>query len=197
MNARPIAYWATTSILAFLLLSGGFGELTHQWGTIETVQILGYPLYFLTIIGACKVAGALALIVPRFPRLKEWAYAGVVFNMTGAAASHAFSNDYGVYAFHLIAPLLIAALGLASWALLPLTASSGSGERTRSGSGEHYVSGSEEPAHGNVSGSGEHYGAGSGEPAAPRRQSLLRSFLAARSFPRRPPAYVLPPSRPD
>jgi len=51
MNTRVIAYWVTTGTLAFALLSGGVGELTHQWGTLETVSILGYPVYFLTLLG--------------------------------------------------------------------------------------------------------------------------------------------------
>jgi uncharacterized membrane protein YphA (DoxX/SURF4 family) len=119
MNAKGIAYWTTTAILAFVLFSGGVEEMTQQWGTLETVTILGYPAYFLTIIGAWKVVGAIALLVPDFPRLKEWAYAGVVFNMTGAAASHAFVGDYGPYAFHIIVTLGFAILALASRALLP------------------------------------------------------------------------------
>jgi uncharacterized membrane protein YphA (DoxX/SURF4 family) len=119
MKTTVIAYWATTALLVFFMLSGAAGELTHQWGTLETVTILGYPTYLLTIIGFWKVLGSIALLVPRFPRLKEWAYAGIFFNMTGAAASHAFSGDYGVYAYHVIATLAIAVLAVASWSLLP------------------------------------------------------------------------------
>jgi hypothetical protein len=51
MNGRTIAYWTTTSVLVFAMLSGGIGELGQQWGTLETVSILGYPPYFLTILG--------------------------------------------------------------------------------------------------------------------------------------------------
>jgi hypothetical protein len=57
---------------------------------------LGYPLYFVTILGFWKVLGAMALLAPRFPRLKEWAYAGTFFEMTGAAASHAMSGNAAV-----------------------------------------------------------------------------------------------------
>ncbi|MCX6048747.1 MAG: DoxX family protein [Chloroflexi bacterium] len=117
MQTKKIGYWVTTILLAFVLLSGGVGELTHSWGTLETVTILGYPVYFLTIIGLWKVLGAIVILMPRFPRLKEWAYAGIVFNMTSAAASHALAGDYGVYAFHLIVPLSFALLAIASWAL--------------------------------------------------------------------------------
>jgi uncharacterized membrane protein YphA (DoxX/SURF4 family) len=66
-----------------------------------------------------KIAGAIALLVPRFPRLKEWAYAGIFFNMTGAFLSHAAVGDYGTYAYHLAATGSIVLLAVASWALRP------------------------------------------------------------------------------
>jgi uncharacterized membrane protein YphA (DoxX/SURF4 family) len=119
MNAKHIGYWATTIFLVFVLSSGAVGELTQQWGTMETVTILGYPVYFLTIIGLWKLAGAAVLLVPRFPRLKEWAYAGIVFNLTGAFASHAAVGDYGVYAYHLITTGSFALLAIVSWKLRP------------------------------------------------------------------------------
>jgi hypothetical protein len=118
-NLKMIAYWTTTAIVAFVMLSGAVGELTHSWGTLETVTILGYPVYVLTIIGVWKVLGGIALLVPGVPRLKEWAYAGMFFNMTGALASHAFVGDYGAHAYHLAVPLAITLLVVASWALRP------------------------------------------------------------------------------
>lgn len=118
-TAKVIGYWVATAILVFVLVSGAVGELTHSWGTLETVTILGYPLYVLTIIGVWKVAGAVALLVPGFPRLKEWAYAGIFFNMTGAAVSHAAVGDYGAYGYHLLVPLTFAGLAVVSWALRP------------------------------------------------------------------------------
>jgi len=119
IKTKVICYWAATAILAFAVLTGGAAQLVHTSGTTETVQVLGYPTYFLTILGLWKVLGATALLVPRFPRLKEWAYAGIFFELTGAAASHALSGDYGDYAHHLIAPLVLASLAVASWALRP------------------------------------------------------------------------------
>ncbi len=114
---KIIGYWASTAILVFVLLSGGLGELMHLWGTVEgTVNLLGYPLYFLTIIGIWKVLGGIALLIPRFPLLKEWAYAGIFFNMTGAVASNAACGNYG---HHLIVPLIIAGIAVASRALRP------------------------------------------------------------------------------
>jgi hypothetical protein len=89
-------------------------------GTVDGfVHILHYPLYFLTILGFWKVAGAIAILVPRFPRLKEWAYAGIFFDLTGASASTIGVGIYGAYGFHVIAPLVIAGLTVASWALRP------------------------------------------------------------------------------
>ena len=116
MKTKVIAYWATTAIVAFALLSGGAAELAHRRETVEGMVHLGYPLYFIMIIGFWKVLGGIALFAPRFPRLKEWAYAGTFLNMTGAVASHA---AYGDSVSHLIAPGLFAVLAVASWALRP------------------------------------------------------------------------------
>jgi uncharacterized membrane protein YphA (DoxX/SURF4 family) len=118
-RGRVITYWVTTALLAFVVGSGGIGDITNQWGTLETVEILGYPVYFLTIIGVWKVLGAIAILVPSLPRIKEWAYAGIFFEMTGAAASHAFVGDYGAYVYHIFTTLGFAALALVSWALRP------------------------------------------------------------------------------
>ena len=81
-------------------------------------QLLGYPLYFFRILGFWKILGAIAILVPRFPRLKEWAYAGIFFDLTGAAATWAAVGGPGE-AFHIIAPLIIAGFTVASWALRP------------------------------------------------------------------------------
>jgi uncharacterized membrane protein YphA (DoxX/SURF4 family) len=118
-RGRVITYWVTTALLAFVVGSGGIGDITNQWGTLETVDILGYPVYFLTIIGIWKVLGAIAILLPGLPRIKEWAYAGIFFEMTGAAASHAFVGDYGAFAYHIFTTVGFAALALLSWALRP------------------------------------------------------------------------------
>lgn len=119
MKAKIIAYWITTILVAFFM-SGGVAQIlqfrAHPHGIVPE---LGYPMYFFLILGVWKVLGAIAILVPRFPRLKEWAYAGIFFDLTGAAASCAAVGGYGVYAFHVIAPLIIAGLTVASWALRP------------------------------------------------------------------------------
>jgi uncharacterized membrane protein YphA (DoxX/SURF4 family) len=116
MSARVIGYWVTTGLLVFAVLSGGVAELARVPGNIEGILALGYPLYFVTIIGFWKVLGSIALLVPRFPRLKEWAYAGIFFNMTGAAVSHLVVGDE---VWHAIVTSSLAVLTLASWALRP------------------------------------------------------------------------------
>jgi hypothetical protein len=119
MKGKNLAYWTTTVLVAFFM-SGGIAQIAQfKADPHGVVPQLGYPMYFFAIIGFWKVLGAIAILVPRFPRLKEWAYAGIFFDLTGAAASCVAVGVYGVYGFHVIAPLLIAGLTVASWALRP------------------------------------------------------------------------------
>lgn len=110
------AYWLLTLPVAFEMAAGGLWDLLR----IEYVRVvlthLGYPLYLLYIIGVPRIPCALALLAPRFPRLKEWAYAGAFFNYAGAAASHLLAGDR---AGQWIGPLMFSAFTLASWALRP------------------------------------------------------------------------------
>ena len=122
MKTKNIAYWITTTLVAFFIGGGGGGvaQVAQLPQTVNGfVHILGYPRYFVTILGIWKVLGAVAILVPHFPRLKEWAYAGIFFDLTGAAASCAAAGDNGAYVFHILAPLAIAVLAVASWALRP------------------------------------------------------------------------------
>jgi uncharacterized membrane protein YphA (DoxX/SURF4 family) len=119
-KARTIVYWTTTILVAMPIGSGGLGQVAQYLVNPHgVVPVLGYPMYFFAILGVWKVLGAIAILVPRFPRLKEWAYAGIFFDLTGAAASCAAVGGYGAYGFHIIAPLIIAGFTLASWALRP------------------------------------------------------------------------------
>ena len=120
LKAKNIAYWTTTVLVAFFIGGGGGAQIAQYIGKPHgIVPVLGYPMYFFAILGFWKVLGAIAILVPRFPRLKEWAYAGIFFDLTGAAASVAAVGGYGVYAFHIVAPLVLAVLTVASWALRP------------------------------------------------------------------------------
>lgn len=112
---RAIVYWISTSLLAFELILGGVWDVLKVPHVRGVMDRLGYPAYFLVILGIWKLFGAIAVIIPRFPRLKEWAYAGIVFNLTGALASHIASGaiDSGTLVY-LIVMMGVAA---ASWAL--------------------------------------------------------------------------------
>jgi DoxX-like family len=119
MKVKPIVYWTTTILVAVSIGSGGAAQVAHSQQNVDGfVRVLGYPLYFVTILGVWKVLGAMAILVPRFPRLKEWAYAGIFFDLTGAAATWAAVGGSGE-AFHILAPLIIAGFCVASWALRP------------------------------------------------------------------------------
>ncbi|WP_261304237.1 DoxX family protein [Paenibacillus andongensis] len=118
-RGKMMAYWSVTLLLAAAITLSGIGQLMRYGGNIDLVTKIGFPLYVTNILGSWKLLGVIAIVVPGFPRLKEWAYAGLFFLMTGAALSHAFANDYGDYGFHIILPLSYAALTIASWALRP------------------------------------------------------------------------------
>lgn len=111
-----ITYWVTTLILATECLVGGVMGALQMSPFIEVMRHLGYPIYLMTIHGVWYVLAGVALLVPRFPRLKEWAYAGLFFSYTGAAASHLAVGD-GFPA--IVAPILFTGLVVASWALRP------------------------------------------------------------------------------
>jgi len=122
MKMKVIGYWTSTTVVAGVLLVDGVMGLVHGRVMLvgkpldEVIRRLGYPAYLLKILGVWKPLGAIALLVPGFPRLKEWAYAGTFINMTGAAASSVASgDDVG----NIIWALIFAVLTLASWALRP------------------------------------------------------------------------------
>src|SRR3954462_15405101 len=111
--ARDGAYWTTTSLVAFAMLSGGVAYLLRADFALAGMAELGYPLYFVMILGVWKVLGAAAILAPRMPLVKEWAYAGIAFDLTGAAFSHTASGHPPA---KLIAPLVLLGLAAASWA---------------------------------------------------------------------------------
>lgn len=120
MKTKVIAYWTTTVLVALFIGSGGVAQVMHVKATVDGFEhILGYPAYFVTILGVWKVLGPIAILAPGFPRLKEWAYAGIFFDLTGAAASCAAVGDFGAYGFHVITPLILTGFTVASWALRP------------------------------------------------------------------------------
>ena len=118
-RSHIFAYWVTTALVVSELALGGVWDILRVPQVRGLIERLGYPLYFLVILGIWKLLGAVALAIPRFPRLKEWAYAGVLFDLTGAVASLWASGlvDMGTVAY----PIVMAVVAVASWALRPLS----------------------------------------------------------------------------
>ena len=116
-RSHMIAYWVTTALVVFELAMGGVWDVLRVPQVRSLIERLGYPQYFLIILGIWKLLGAVALVIPRFPRLKEWAYAGVFFDLTGAVASQWAAGlvEAGTMAY----PILMTGVAVASWALRP------------------------------------------------------------------------------
>lgn len=116
MTKSTLVYASSTALVVFAFAAGGVADLTHGPDMLAAMQHLGYPPYLLTVLGLWKVLGAIAVAVPRFPLLKEWAYAGFAFDLTGAAVSHAVVGD-GVGG--VAPPLILLALVAVSWTFRP------------------------------------------------------------------------------
>jgi hypothetical protein len=114
-KTKTIAYWATTGVLVFCM-TGGIFELLSLKMTVDGIMKLGYPAYIIPALGLGKVLAILAILWPGLPRLKEWAYAGIFFNMAGAVVSHVAHHDA---AWSVVVTITIAGITLASWALRP------------------------------------------------------------------------------
>jgi hypothetical protein len=119
-KAKSILYWVMTAQVAFFIGVGGLGQIWQYYAKPQgVVPVLNYPMYFFAILGLWKALGAIAILVPGYARLKEWAYAGIFFDLTGAATSCAAVGGYGAYGFHIIAPLVLTGFTVISWALRP------------------------------------------------------------------------------
>jgi len=117
MEKRKLVwYWIITVILSFCIFSGGLAQAVQVKGVVQGFKPLGYPVYFISIIGVWKMLGIIAILVPNFKLLKEWAYAGIFFVMTGAVISHIASGDVSV---QIIAPVVLAIFTVLSWYLRP------------------------------------------------------------------------------
>jgi uncharacterized membrane protein YphA (DoxX/SURF4 family) len=120
-KVRNIVYWASTACAAIAVGIAGGADVLRVPAVMEGLAHLGYPTYFATILGTWELLGAVAILTPRLSRVKEWAYAGMVFALSGAALSHAASGDPVPKIF---VPLVVLGAVLLSWASRP-------GRRTR------------------------------------------------------------------
>lgn len=113
---NKIIYWGSTIWLALGMASTGIVQLIKMEEEVEVITNMGYPAYILTILGIWKILGVIAILVPKFPLVKEWAYAGFFFVMSGAIFSHLVNGDGGI---ELFGPSLLLVLTILSWYFRP------------------------------------------------------------------------------
>lgn len=123
MKRNKIIYWISTLWLALGMFSTGAVQLMRMQAEgavappgVYGIRYLGYPVYFLTILGVWKLLGVVAVLIPKYPRLKEWAYAGFFFVMSGAIFSHIAVGDPAV---EFLPSLLLLGLTVLSWYFRP------------------------------------------------------------------------------
>ncbi len=117
-KSKMIGYWVATSVLALAVISGGVSEWTDYTYTIKGMLSLGYPIYFTRLLGTWKIAGAIVLLAPRMPLVKEWAYFGIFLDMSGAFMTHIICHSAS---YHLIWTGIFSVITVVSWALRPDT----------------------------------------------------------------------------
>lgn len=113
---KKIIYWVVTVFLSIGMLAGGIQQMLQIGGYNEIITKLHYPLYVLSILGVWKILGVIAILIPKFPLLKEWAYAGFFFAMSGAAISHFAVGQSFTEA---IPALVLLAVTVLSWYFRP------------------------------------------------------------------------------
>ena len=111
-----IIYWVATLWLSLGMVSTGVVQLLRFDEGVAMFDHLGYPLYLATILGVWKLLGVVTILIPRFPLVKEWAYAGFFFAMSGAVVSHAANGDSAKDFF---GPVLLIVLTIVSWYFRP------------------------------------------------------------------------------
>lgn len=116
IGIRPSLYWLATSYVVLTSFLAGIAAIVHASPLFEEVLRLGYPPHFSTLLGMWKVLGAAALAIPRRPLLKEWAYAGLFVDFSGAIVAYAAAGDE-VSSF--VAPVLAMGALITSWCLRP------------------------------------------------------------------------------
>ena len=114
---NKIIYWVATSLLAIGMLSSGIEQIIRVPAMVDIVAKLGYPLYFMSILGTWKILGVIAIYLPGFKLLKEWAYTGFFFAMTGALVSHLACGDDGVK--QILGPVMQTVFVILSWYFRP------------------------------------------------------------------------------
>ena len=115
-KSNKIIYWVATVFLSVGMTAGGVQQMLQIGGYNEIVTALGYPLYLLSILGTWKILGVIAILIPKFPLLKEWAYAGFFFAMSGAFISHLVAGQTFSEA---VPSLILLTVTVVSWYFRP------------------------------------------------------------------------------
>src|SRR6185295_12677174 len=111
MKKTKIIYWSTTGIFALMMLGSAIPDIISSDVAVKGMhEGLGYPVYFIPFIGVAKLLGVLAILVPGFSRIKEWAYAGLFFDLIGATFSIYSSGERGANLAFMLIPLLLGAI---------------------------------------------------------------------------------------
>lgn len=116
MNKNLIIYWIATVWLSLGMISSGIIQLLQTPEEVEFINNLGYPTYLLLWLGVTKILAVIAILVPKYPLVKEWAYAGLFFMMTGAIYSHIANGDVWTA---ILPGLLLVILTVVSWYFRP------------------------------------------------------------------------------
>ena len=116
MNGKKIGYWLATGLVALAMIAGGAADFLLIEDVKAGMDHLGYPYYFARLLGVWKVLGGIVILAPGMPKLKEWAYAGIFFDLSGAFVSHLSVGD-GVD--KLTPPLVLVVFLVVSYVLRP------------------------------------------------------------------------------
>jgi uncharacterized membrane protein len=113
---KLIIYWVATGLLCLGMLGSGIGQIIRAKEMVGIITHLGYPLYMMTILGIWKILAVIAILLPGFKLLKEWAYAGLFFTLTGALISHLVMGDTGKA---IVGPFMQTLFVILSWYFRP------------------------------------------------------------------------------
>lgn len=115
-KSHKIIYWVATLWLSLGMVSSGIVQFIRLDEEVQMISRLGFPLYFLSLLAVWKFLGVITILAPKLPLLKEWAYAGFFFAMTGALYSHIAVSDAPFESF---GPSLLIVLTVVSWYFRP------------------------------------------------------------------------------
>jgi hypothetical protein len=116
MKGKVIGYWVCTVLMVFVMLPGGIFGALRVPQAVAGQTALGFPVYFVVFLGVWKILGSIAIVAPKFPLLKEWAYAGMFFDLCGAVVANAARDSVW---WHTFAPIAVMGILVGSWWLRP------------------------------------------------------------------------------